>query len=96
MDFLLLLPENRRVVIEIDGKQYYSIKRSPEIHAYLADMDEASMPQTPMLLPSPQVYADTARSDRELQLRGYYVYRFGGYVLFGEAGKNLVLLGDSL
>lgn len=34
--------------------------------------------------PSPRLYAETTRADRELRLLGYEVYRFGGYELFRE------------
>ena len=68
MDFLLLLPKRRRVVVEVDGAQHYSKDGKP----------------------SPKVYADTVRADRELRLRGYDVYRFGGHELQGDAGKALV------
>lgn len=41
MDFLLLLPNNQRVVIEIDGKQHYSIedKSSPKKYAEMVSAD---------------------------------------------------------
>ncbi|MDQ3643912.1 MAG: hypothetical protein M3356_00140 [Actinomycetota bacterium] len=57
MDFLLLLPGRRRVVLEVDGKQHF------------ADADGHA---------SPARYAEMVRADRELQLAGYEVYRFGG------------------
>ena len=57
MDFLMLLPNGVRIVIEIDGKQHYS------------EGDK----------PSPKLYAEMVIDTRELQLKGYEVYRFGGY-----------------
>ncbi|MFP2904088.1 hypothetical protein ACLESD_03240 [Pyxidicoccus sp. 3LFB2] len=91
MDFLLLLPENRRVVIEIDGKQHYSVDRLPEPYDFVGGITDAPMSKIPMILPSPRIYADTARSDRELRLRGYEVYRFGGYELYRKSdGEELV------
>ena len=57
MDFLMLLPNGIRVVIEIDGKQHYS---------------EGD-------ISSPKLYAEMMVDTRELQLKGYEVYRFGGY-----------------
>lgn len=57
MDFLMLLPNGIRVVIEIDGKQHYS---------------EGD-------ISSPKLYAEVMVDTRELQLKGYEVYRFGGY-----------------
>jgi very-short-patch-repair endonuclease len=59
MDFLLLLPNAARIVLEVDGKQHY------------ADDDKAS----------PQLYSEMTAEDRRLRLRGYEVYRFGGFEL---------------
>ncbi|MDQ2100984.1 MAG: hypothetical protein QQW96_25480 [Tychonema bourrellyi B0820] len=66
MDFLLLLPNSQRVVIEVDGKQHY------------ADQDKAN----------PKLYSEMVAEDRELKLRGYEVYRFGGYEL--QRGQQVV------
>ena len=57
MDFLMLLSNGIRVVIEIDGKQHYS---------------EGD-------ISSPKLYAEMMADTRKLQLKGYEVYRFGGY-----------------
>ena len=57
MDFLMLLPNGIRIVIEIDGKQHYS------------EGDKSS----------PKLYSEMVIDTRELQLKGYEVYRFGGY-----------------
>jgi hypothetical protein len=57
MDFLLLLPQRVRIVIECDGNQHYAD------HNGRAD---------------PSRYAEMVAEDRELRLRGYEVYRFGG------------------
>lgn len=64
MDFLLLLPNRARVVIECDGVQHY------------ANRDGEA---------SPRQYAEMVAEDRELRLRGYEVYRFGGYELKDKA-----------
>lgn len=56
MDFLMLLRNGVRVIIEIDGKQHY------------AEGDKAS----------PKLYAEMVKDTRELQLKGYDIYRFGG------------------
>ncbi|MFE9750246.1 hypothetical protein ACFYOT_35525 [Saccharothrix saharensis] len=58
MDFLLLLPQRIRIVIECDGHQHYANPATRQ-----AD---------------PRRYADMMAEDRELRLRGYEVYRFGG------------------
>lgn len=63
MDFLMLLPNRVRVVIEVDGQQHYSIEVNGKTW------------------PSPAVYADTVRGDRDLRLAGYEVYRFSGHEL---------------
>jgi len=65
MDFLLLLPYGKNVVIEIDGKQHYSEKwqHSEKWQA------------------RPDLYAEMVAEDRQLKLTGYEVYRFGGYEL---------------
>lgn len=41
MDFLMLLPNNQRVIIEIDGKQHYSVdgRASPELYARMVKDD---------------------------------------------------------
>jgi len=62
MDFLLLLPNQQRIVIEIDGKQHYSN----------GDIS------------NPKLYSEMVSADRELKLRGYEVYRFGGYEFLAE------------
>jgi very-short-patch-repair endonuclease len=75
MDFLMLLPENVRVVLEIDGQQHYTCTASSG--------DSAR--------PSPKMYAETVRSDRQLRLTGYESYRFGGYeVRNPTAAENTV------
>lgn len=62
MDFLILLSDQTRIVIEIDGKHHYS-------------EGEKS---------SPERYAKMVSADRDLRLKGYEVYRFGGYEFINE------------
>ena len=66
MDFLLLLSDRVRVVLEIDGKHHY------------ADGEIAS----------PKRYSEMAEADRDLQLAGYEVYRFGGHELLQEDAEQ--------
>lgn len=40
--------------------------------------------------PSPEKYSEMVSADRKLRLKGYEVYRFGGFELQGEAGKVVV------
>jgi len=70
MDFLLLLPNRARVVIECDGIQHYA--------------DEARRAD-------PRRYAELVAEDRELRLRGYEVYRFGGHELTDDARPAALL-----
>jgi very-short-patch-repair endonuclease len=62
MDFLLLLPRGRRVVLKVDGQHHYATGARPD----------------------PAVYAQTMRSDRELKLNDYDVFRFGAHELTTE------------
>lgn len=67
MDFLMLLPGLRRVVLEVDGQQHYATSAGE---------------------PSPRIYSDTTRGDRELRLSGYEVYRFSGYELSDDRAAD--------
>ena len=61
MDFLLMLENGIRIVLEVDGQHHYSTEdRSSK--SFVAD---------------PKKYAVGAREDRRLRLLGYEVYRFG-------------------
>ncbi|MDR6419964.1 very-short-patch-repair endonuclease [Paraburkholderia phenoliruptrix] len=64
MDFLLMLEQGVRIVIEIDGRQHYAVKDQSASERYIANA---------------QLYAEMAMEDRRLRLMGYEVYRFGGY-----------------
>jgi len=80
MDFLLLLPNRVRIVIECDGVQHY------------AEKDGRAEPRR---------YAEMVAEDRALRLRGYEVYRFGGYELqdsgdTGVADRRLGSFFDAL
>jgi very-short-patch-repair endonuclease len=70
MDFLLLLPGRRRVVLELDGIQHY------------ADANQRA---------DPRRYAEMVSTDRELQLFGYEVHRFGGQELVDRAAAAAML-----
>lgn len=68
MDFLLLLPQGVRVVLEVDGQHHY------------AEGKEAS----------PRLYAKMVAEDRALRLKGYEVYRFGGYELGLDGARTML------
>ncbi|MEU4243146.1 hypothetical protein [Actinoplanes sp. NPDC026619] len=78
MDFLLLFPGRVRVVIECDGVQHYA-----------DDPDPAKPRERPRA--NPGRYAKMVAEDRFLQLRGYEVYRFGGYELMEGGGAERLL-----
>lgn len=63
IDFLMLLPNDKRVIIEIDGRQHYAKEDGR------ADTKR---------------YAEMVRVDRDLRLRGYEVYRFGGAEFYND------------
>ncbi|MFB0631156.1 hypothetical protein [Streptomyces sp. AB3(2024)] len=63
MDFLMLLPDGSRVVIEIDGAQHYS--------------REERLAEGVRKIASPQLYGEMMAADRDLRLSGYELYRFG-------------------
>jgi very-short-patch-repair endonuclease len=64
MDFLLMLEQGVRIVIEVDGRHHYAAQDPHEPDRYIA---------------SAQRYAEMVAEDRRLRLMGYEVYRFGGY-----------------
>jgi very-short-patch-repair endonuclease len=66
MDFLLLLPQNVRVVLEVDGQHHYGLQDEQNPQRYIASVAQ---------------YAKMAKEDRALRLAGYEVYRFGALEL---------------
>jgi very-short-patch-repair endonuclease len=74
MDFLLLLPNKVRVVVEIDGDTHYGTKEKYQVDG-----------PHPRRLTSPRTYAKMVAEDRRLRLAGYEVYRFGGAELHDAA-----------
>lgn len=64
MDFLLMLEQGVRIVIEIDGRHHYAVQDGQAPDRYIA---------------SAQRYAEMVAEDRRLRLMGYEVYRFGGH-----------------
>ena len=72
IDFFMILPHLKRVIIEIDGRQHYAKEDGR------ADTKR---------------YAEMVRIDRDLRLRGYEVYRFGGAEFYNDQNtpeKNAV------
>ncbi len=67
VDFLMILPNLKRIIIEIDGKHHYS-----------KDDGRAD----------PHRYAEMVKVDRELRLRGYEVFRFGGAEFYNKYSSN--------
>jgi hypothetical protein len=63
MDFLLMLDQGTRIVLEVDGRHHYAVQDSTDRDLYIANAKR---------------YAEMATEDRRLKLAGYEVYRFGG------------------
>lgn len=63
MDFLLMLEQGVRIVIEIDGRHHYAVQDPEASNRFIANA---------------QRYAEMVAEDRRLRLMGYEVYRFGG------------------
>lgn len=81
MDFLMIVSESRRIVIELDGIQHY------------ADDDEVQLPGRPfpVHIASVDRYASMVSAQRDMTLAGYEVYRFGGKELYDDVeAKRLV------
>ena len=77
MDFLMILSESRRVVIELDGIQHY------------AEDEEVNLPGKPHAhIASVSRYADMVSAQRDMTLAGYEVYRFGGKELYNDEEAN--------
>ena len=75
MDFLMIISEHERVVIEIDGVQHYAdyVKGNKK---HYASVDK---------------YAEMVAAQREMTLAGYDVYRFGGKELYNQTiGKSVI------
>ena len=68
MDFLMIISEHERVVIEIDGVQHYADYVKGNTKHY-ASVDR---------------YAEMVAAQREMTLAGYDVYRFGGKELHNQ------------
>lgn len=74
MDFLMLLRNSVRIIIEIDGIHHYS---SPS-------------PSGGVSLASPKLYAEMVAEDRRIKNLGYEVYRFGGAELVTYDGQKFI------
>ena len=69
MDFLMLLPQRVCVVIEVDGKQHYSLGSTS----------------------SPKLYSKMVAEDRSLRLKGYEMFRFGGFEFLDKKAMTKTL-----
>ncbi|MER7497976.1 hypothetical protein ABT033_35945 [Streptomyces pharetrae] len=81
MDFLLLMNQRARAVIEVDGIQHY---------ARQADTATTQQPGS-VWLADPARYAPMVVEDRQLTLQGYEVYRIGGHELRDHAAGKAML-----
>lgn len=81
MDFLLLISESQRVVIEIDGIQHYAFDEKIKIPSR----------QYPVQIASVDRYASMVAAQREMTLAGYEVYRFGGKELYNTEEADILI-----
>ncbi|NJL68214.1 MAG: hypothetical protein HC786_13350 [Richelia sp. CSU_2_1] len=79
MDFLMLLANATRIVIEIDGIQHYSEDKNSEGKR----------------LASPSRYAEMVAEDRRIRNLGYEVYRFGGAEIVYRNAEKFVALDSA-
>lgn len=81
MDFLLLMNQRARAVIEVDGIQHY------------ARQVDAMSPHRPgsAWVADPARYAPMVAEDRLLTLQGYEVFRIGGHELRDHAAGKAML-----
>jgi very-short-patch-repair endonuclease len=77
MDFLLMLDQGARVVLEVDGRHHYAVQDPLHSDVYVANARR---------------YAEMAMEDRRLRLAGYEVYRFGGQE-FMDVDLQLLTIG---
>ncbi|MGW4107498.1 hypothetical protein, partial [Streptomyces sp. NPDC004976] len=78
MDFLLMAPGGVRIVIEVDGQQHYS-------------RDKQLTPDSkPVRVAAPDLYSEMVAEDRALRLKGYEVFRFGGYEIMESRDLSLL------
>ena len=80
MDFLMIISESRRVVIELDGIQHYA--KDEKIHI--------PNRQYPIYEASVDKYASMVSAQRDMTLAGYEVYRFGGKELCYDNAAMLI------
>ncbi|MET8944582.1 hypothetical protein ABZX30_13615 [Streptomyces sp. NPDC004542] len=81
MDFLLLMNQRARAVIEVDGVQHYARQ----------DDTLAMQRSGTVWLADPARYAPMVAEDRQLTLQGYEVYRIGGHELRDHAAGEAML-----
>ena len=65
-DFLMILPDHKRVVIELNRVLHYARKEVETVHS---NFHKAM----------PKIYAETVSADRDLRLEGFDTYVFGGW-----------------
>lgn len=80
MDFLMIISESRRIVIELDGVQHYAeddeVTISGKTHVHIASVSR---------------YAEMVSAQRDMTLAGYEVYRFGGKELHNDEDAKVLV-----
>ena len=80
MDFLMILSQRKRVVIELDGAQHYADSQKINMHGR----------ECSVCIASPAKYASMVKAQREMTLAGYEVYRFGGKELMESDAREVI------
>jgi hypothetical protein len=78
MDFMLLLKNNRSLIIEIDGRDHYARVLNPRPAEYKYDIYVAD----------PDRYADMMAEDRAMKFAGYEVLRYGAKKISASTIKS--------
>ncbi|PHG74423.1 hypothetical protein [Bacillus wiedmannii] len=77
MDFMVIPNDKTKILIEIDGREHYS-KLLTKILVEIDGKEHYSTLKNSVYIAAPELYAAQAKEDRELKVKGYTVFRFGG------------------
>ena len=73
----MILPDHKRVVIELNGVLHYARKEVETVHS---NFHKAM----------PKIYGETVSADRDLRLEGFDTYVFGGWECQEQRASTVV------